>query len=423
MLQVYRYLTYFIFPWLVILIYLRSIFNKEDKIRFKEKIFTSHFNVNRNSKKKLVWFHAVSIGECLSILPLIQKLNENNKNLNFLITSSTLSSSKLLKKKINDNKNIVHRFFPIDLENISENFLNAWQPDVVCFVDSEIWPNFLFKIKEKNIPLLLINARLTKRTFKRWSIVLNFAKQVFNNFDLCLSASEESKNNLNQLKVKKLIYIGNLKYSFQSIFDELNNTDKKILNNYKTWCAASTHKGEENIILRTHIEIKKKYKNILTIIIPRHINRSIYVQKLSKKFNLSSQVLNDKDAINDNVEILIINSFGVMPKYFNYCKNIFIGKSFVKKIENDSGQNPIEAAKLGCKVFHGPYVYNFQEVYDLLKSYGLAEEINNEQELAEKIIKNFENPIKANLQQVNSLNNYGEKILNETVKEINKYLK
>ena len=112
-----------------------------------------------------------------------------------------------------------------------------------------------------------------------------------------------------------------------------------------------------------------------------------------------------------------------MPKYFNYCKNIFIGKSFVKKIENDSGQNPIEAAKLGCKVFHGPYVYNFQEVYDLLKSYGLAEEINNEQELAEKIIKNFENPIKANLQQVNSLNNYGEKILNETVKEINKYLK
>ena len=423
MLQVYRYLTYFIFPWLVILIYLRSIFNKEDKIRFKEKIFTSHFNVNRNSKKKLVWFHAVSIGECLSILPLIQKLNENNKNLNFLITSSTLSSSKLLKKKINDNKNIVHRFFPIDLENISENFLNAWQPDVVCFVDSEIWPNFLFKIKEKNIPLLLINARLTKRTFKRWSIVLNFAKEVFNNFDLCLSASEESKNNLNQLKVKKLIYIGNLKYSFQSIFDELNNTDKKILNNYKTWCAASTHKGEENIILRTHIEIKKKYKNILTIIIPRHINRSIYVQKLAKKFNLSSQVLNDKDAINDNVEILIINSFGVMPKYFNYCKNIFIGKSFVKKIENDSGQNPIEAAKLGCKVFHGPYVYNFQEVYDLLKSYGLAEEINNEQELAEKIIKNFEKPIKANLQQVNSLNNYGEKILNETVKEINKYLK
>ena len=423
MLQVYRYLTYFIFPWLVILIYLRSIFNKEDKIRFKEKIFTSHFNVNRNSKKKLVWFHAVSIGECLSILPLIQKLNENNKNLNFLITSSTLSSSKLLKKKINDNKNIVHRFFPVDLENISENFLNAWQPDVVCFVDSEIWPNFLFKIKEKNIPLLLINARLTKRTFKRWSIVLNFAKQVFNNFDLCLSASEESKNNLNQLKVKKLIYIGNLKYSFQSIFDELNNTDKKILNNYKTWCAASTHKGEENIILRTHIEIKKKYKNILTIIIPRHINRSIYVQKLAKKFNLSSQVLNDKDAINDNVEILIINSFGVMPKYFNYCKNIFIGKSFVKKIENDSGQNPIEAAKLGCKVFHGPYVYNFQEVYDLLKSYGLAEEINNEQELAEKIIKNFEKPIKANLQQVNSLNNYGEKILNETVKEINKYIK
>ena len=423
MLQVYRYLTYFIFPWLVILIYLRKIFNKEDKTRFKEKIFSSHFNISRDYKKKLVWFHAVSIGECLSILPLIKKLSQNNNNLNFLITSSTLSSSKLLKEKINRDKNVIHRFFPLDVESISENFLNAWKPDIVCFVDSEIWPNFLFKIKEKNIPLLLINARLTKKTFKKWSIVLNFAKKVFNNFDLCLSASEESKNNLSQLEVKKLNYIGNLKYSAQSISDELNNADKKILNNYKTWCAASTHNGEENIIFKAHLEIKKKYKNVLTIIVPRHINRCKYVNELSKKFNLSTQILNDKDVINTDIEILIINSFGVMPKYFNYCKNIFIGKSFIKEMKNDSGQNPIEADKLGCKVLHGPYVYNFQEVYDFLNSYGLTEKVNNEQELANKIIENFEIPTQASLQQLNLLNIYGEKILNETVKEISNYLK
>jgi 3-deoxy-D-manno-octulosonic-acid transferase len=196
MLQVYRYLTYFLFPLLVILIYFRSIFNKEDKVRYKEKIWSSHFKASKENNKKLIWFHAASIGECLSIMPLINELNNKNKNLNFLITTVTLSSSKLLKKRLFQHQNIVHRFFPLDLKNLAEKFLNSWRPDLVCFVDSEIWPNFLFKIKEKNIPLLLINARITKKSLNKWKIFFNFAKKVFNNFDLCLAASEESKNNL-----------------------------------------------------------------------------------------------------------------------------------------------------------------------------------------------------------------------------------
>ena len=423
MLQVYRYLTYFLFPLLVIIIYFRSIFNKEDKIRFKEKIFSSHFNVNKDKEKKLLWFHAASIGECLSIIPLINELSKKNKNLNFLITTVTLSSSKLLEKKINQHKNIVHRFFPLDLERLSENFLNGWKPDLVCFVDSEIWPNFLFKIKERNIPLLLLNARLTKKSFNKWKIIFNFAKKVFSNFDSCLAASEDSKNNLSDLQVKNLKFIGNLKYSAENIYDELQDSNKEILNNYKTWCAASTHHGEENIILKTHIEIKKKYKNILTIIIPRHIDRSPYIETLTKKFNLNPQIFNDNDLINSNTEILIINSFGAIPKYFNYCKNVFIGKSFIEGKKNVSGQNPIEAAKLGCKIFHGPYVYNFQEVYDLLKSYDVTKEIHDELELAEKISRNFESPEITNTQQVELLNSYGKRILKETTIVVEQYLK
>jgi 3-deoxy-D-manno-octulosonic-acid transferase len=423
MLQVYRYLTYFLFPLFIILIYFRSIFRKEDKTRYKEKIFSSHFNVNKSDNKRLVWFHAASIGECLSIIPLIDEINNKHEKINFLITTVTLSSSKLLERKLNQHHNITHRFFPLDVEHLTEKFLNNWKPDLVCFVDSEIWPNFLFKIKEKNIPLLLINARLTKKSFNKWKIVLNFAKKVFNNFDLCLVASEESKNNLNKLQVKNLKYIGNLKYSAQNILDEITDSNKKILDNSKTWCAASTHDGEELIVLKTHVEIKKKYDNILTIIVPRHVSRSFYIKNLSKKFNLNSQVLNDDDLINLNAEILIINSFGVLPKYFNYCKNIFIGKSFIKGKQNVGGQNPIEAAKLGCKIFYGPYVYNFQEVYDRLKSYGIAEKINNELELANKIIKNFKNSAVANQQQVNLLNNYGKKILKETFMELETYLK
>ena len=423
MLQVYRYLTYFFFPLLVILIYFRSILNKEDKIRFKEKILSSHFKARKDNKKRLIWFHAASIGECLSVLPLINEINNRHKNIDFLITTVTLSSSKLLKKKLDKCHNIVHRFFPLDVENLAENFLNDWNPHLVCFVDSEIWPNFLFKIKEKKIPLLLINARITKKSFNKWKIILDSAKKVFNNFDLCLAASEESRNNLNKLQVKNLKYIGNLKYSIQNAVAEIEDSNKKILNNYKTWCAVSTHAGEEAVVLKAHIEIKKKYNNILTIIVPRHINRSFFIKNLSKKFNLNSQILNNNDLIDSNMDIIIINSFGVLPKYFNYCKNIFIGKSFIKKKEDTAGQNPIEAAKLGCKIFHGPYVYNFQEVYERLNSYGIAEKVNNELELAEKIIKNFESPTIRDQQQINFLNDYGAKILHETVLEVDTYLK
>jgi 3-deoxy-D-manno-octulosonic-acid transferase len=423
MLRFYKFLTFFLFPIFIILIYFRTILNKEDKIRFKEKIFTSHFKPNKNKNKKLIWFHAASIGECLSIIPLIDEVSRKHKNINFLITTVTLSSSKLLEQKLKQYPNTIHRFFPLDVETLVENFLNNWKPDLVCFVDSEIWPNFLFKINEKNIPLLLINARLTKKSFNRWNIFFSFAVKVFSNFDLCLAASEESQNNLKKLQVKNLKYIGNLKYSVKNKLEELSTSSKNILNNYKTWCAASTHDGEELIVLKTHIEIKKKYGNIVTVIIPRHTNRSLHIKNLTKKYRLNSQILSGNDLIDSNVEILIINSFGVLPKYFNYCKNIFIGKSFLKKKQNVGGQNPIEAAKLGCNIFHGPYIYNFQEVYDRLKSYGIGIKINNEFELAKKIINSLEIPETNNQEQVNLLNTYGEGILKETAARIEKYLK
>jgi 3-deoxy-D-manno-octulosonic-acid transferase len=326
MLFVYRFLTFILFPLLIFLIYFRSIFNKENKLRFKEKIFSSSFKSNRNNEKRLFWFHAASIGELLSILPLIEEINNSNKNIDFLITTVTLSSSKLLKKRLYQYNNITHRFFPLDTESLSRNFLNVWKPDLVCFVDSEIWPNFLFKIKEKKIPLVLLNGRITKKTFNRWRVFPNFAKEVFNNFDLCLSASEESKNNLEKLQVKNITYIGNLKFTIKNRKENLNESNKKLLDNFKVWAAISTHKGEENIVLKTHVEIKKKYNNILTIIIPRHIYRVSYIKNLASRFDLNSQILNDNDIIHADTEILIINSFGVLPKYFSYCKNIFIGK-------------------------------------------------------------------------------------------------
>ena len=422
MLSAYRILIFFFHPFLLILIYLRLILNKEDKIRFKEKIFSSAFNANKDNSKKLIWFHAASIGEALSILPLIEEINSLNKNINFLITTVTLSSASLLKKKIDGHNYITHRFFPLDIKYLSEKFLNVWKPDLVCFVDSEIWPNFLFKIKEKKIPLALINGRITKKTFKKWKIFPNFAEKVFGKFDLCIPCSKESQNYLKEFNVKKLSYMGNLKYAVKIRKEILDKSNIKILDSFKVWCAASTHDGEEIVALKTHIEIKKKYKNILTIIIPRHINRVLHIKSLSSRFDLNAQILNDGDIIDSNKEILIINSFGVLFKYFNYCKNIFIGKSLIKGLSLIGGQNPIEAAKLNCRIYFGPYVYNFNEVYEFLKTNNMAEQINNEYGLSNKIIDNLESPKKIDTQNVNLLNDYGNKILHHTIMELNKLI-
>jgi|TARA_B110000967_G_scaffold205262_1_gene249439 3-deoxy-D-manno-octulosonic-acid transferase len=422
MLIIYRFLTFVLYPLFIILINLRVILKKEDRTRYKEKIFSSAFNVNRSSNNKLIWFHAASIGETLSILPLIDKINNYNKNIDYLITTVTLSSSTLIKDKIKKNKdiNISHRFLPLDIDFLAEKFLNKWKPNMVCFVDSEIWPNFLFKIKVKKIPLVLINGRITEKTFRKWNIFPNFAKKVFANFDLCLACSKTSENILKEFQIKKLLYFGNLKFTAKIKKENLNKSDIKILDTYKVWCAASTHQGEEVFALKTHIEIKKKYKKILTVVVPRHINRVAHIQKLTTQFKLKSQILNENDMIEDNKEILIINSFGTLSKYFNYCKNVFVGKSLIKGLQHTGGQNPIEPAKFGCKVYFGPYVYNFQEVYDFLKNNKMAEQINNEHELSKKIIKNFEEQKGINHQNVSLLDSYGDKILQNTIIELNK---
>ena len=422
MIFIYRFLTFFFYPFLIVLIYLRKLLNKEDRYRYKEKIFPAYFFPEKDNKKKLIWFHAASIGEAQSIFPLIQKLNTENKNLEFLITTITLSAANIVAKKLNKYKNIKHRYFPLDVNFLIRSFLIKWKPNLIIFVDSEIWPNVIFEIKKRKIPVALINGRITKKTFRKWMLVSKFARKIFSNFDLCLAANKDSEENLKKLNVKNLRYIGNIKFSGKIIRDNLIDKNLEILKHKKLWCAASTHKGEEVFCLKTHLNLKKIYKDLITIIIPRHINRSNEIGKLCKKYKLSSQILNDKELIEDKIEIIIINSFGTLSKFYNYSKSVFIGKSMIKNLQKVGGQNPIEAAKLGCKIYHGPYVYNFKEIYELLKSYKISEEINNDTELSEKLakdlkeLKNDENKI------INSINDMGEKILDDTTKEINKFL-
>ena len=423
MLFTYKLLNFFLYPIIILIIYLRTFLKKENKVRYKEKIFSSKFNPQRNLNKKLIWFHASSIGELLSIIPVIDELNNINKNLEFLITTVTLSSANLFEKKLSNYSNITHRFFPVDNQFLVSFFLKTWKPNLVFFVDSEIWPNFLFNIRKKKIPLILLNARITKKTLNKWKIFPIFAKKIFNNFDLCLASSEESKKNLEKLGVKNISYIGNLKFCSKINFTELSNSNKSILDNFHTWCAASTHNGEEEILINAHINIRKKIKNIKTIIIPRHINRVENIKSLVVNSKLTVQILNDEEKIDPNAEVIIINSFGVMEKYYEYCKIVFIGKSLLKKFKQVGGQNPIEPSKLGCKIFHGPYIYNFEEIYKYLNINGLAFLVNSEQELSNKLLEHFENKNNSPfLGKINNLDRYGHQILKFTIDKIKNYI-
>ena len=419
---IYRYLINILFPIIIILISLRVWLKKEDKNRFKEKLFISSFNITRNKDKKLIWFHAASIGELKSIIPLIKKLNTNNK-FEFLITSVTTSSAKLIREQLSNEKNIIHRFFPIDKQNIVIKFLESWSPDLILFVDSEIWPNFLFEIKKRSIPLILLNGRITKKTFLRWRLIPKVAKKIFQTFDLCLASSNKSKNYLEQLNAKNVKHIGNLKLSAEIKSKNQLTQNKNILKNIRFWCAISTHPGEDLFCIKTHLNIKKIHNNIVTIIIPRHIDRSHNIKLICNKFNLKAQILSNDESINPDSEIIIINSYGVISDYLESCKSVFIGKSMLKKLKHVSGQDPIEAAKLNCKIYHGPFVSNFEEIYELLNKLKISKTIHNEIELSDCLIKDLNNFNKTYDNKISVIDSLGKKILEDTYNELNLSLK
>ncbi|MDC1212288.1 hypothetical protein N8016_00660 [Pelagibacteraceae bacterium] len=422
MILTYRILTTLIYPLLFIFIYYRKILKKEDPKRYKEKILISHFDVKKKEGSKLIWFHAASIGEFKSIIPIIEKLNDSKNNLEFLITTTTLSSGNLANVELKKFDNVCHRFFPFDVGFLMDNFLYLWKPDKIFLVDSEIWPNLILKASKYKIPIAIINARITTKSFNKWMKFPNTAKKIFGNFDLCLSSNIETNNYLTKLKAKNIFFRGNIKLVNEIDDLKIENKNKTILLKNRFWVAASTHKGEDILCLKTHLKIKKKYKDIITIIAPRHIDRGENIKSLAETFKLNVQLLNEDEAILDNKEVIIINSFGVLQNYFKYAKSVFIGKSTIKTLKNDGGQNPIDAAILSCKIYHGPYIYNFKDIYKILEENAISQKIETHDELSINLIKDLEFPHKEKNKISNLIKNLGKKTLADTMEDINNFL-
>ncbi len=409
MLFLYRIIINIIFIFSPIIVILRIFKKKEDFFRFKEKFC---FFSKKRVKGKLLWFHGASVGELQSIIPLIEKLEKNKKINQILVTSNTLSSSKILDKyKL---KKTIHQFFPIDTNFLTKKFLDYWSPTSVFFIDSEIWPNMIFNLKSRGIKVALINGRITNKTFKRWEKVKNFSKQIFLKFDLCLSSSIETKSYLKKLGVKSPKFIGNLKFSqSENEIIGIEKNLKRFINSKTTWCASSTHKTEELFCGLVHKTLKEKYKNLLTIIIPRHINRTSSIIEELKDLNLKVHMHEPQKKIINDTDIYIVNSYGKTKSFYKNCKNIFLGGSLIKH----GGQNPLEAARYGCKILHGPHVGNFKEIFQYLKKRKISLGVNSKS----KMISSLENLFAKKTRSFEirkKINLIGKKILDNTYKEI-----
>jgi len=414
MLFFYRLAINFIFLISPIIIIYRIFKKKEDPKRFLEKI--GKFK-KKNTNNNLIWFHGSSVGEILSVIPLIEKLEKRKNIKKILITSNTLSSAKIIKKiKL---KKTFHQFFPLDTEFLVDKFLNHWKPKAVFFIDSEIWPNMIIKIKEKNIPLILLNARITKKSFQKWSNVISFSKKIFNKFDLCLSQNNISSNYLKILGAKNIKKIGNLKFS-QSNSELQNISNLKIKKLFKkkkiVFTAISTHKGEELLCAKVHNNLKKKYKNIVSVIVPRHIHRAYEIKEELNLNGLKVHFHSSNNTIRKDTDIYLVDTFGETKSFLKLSKVAFMGKS----IHGYGGQNPIEAARLGNRIIHGPNIENFIEVYHFLKKHGISTKIKTYKDL-EKLIVKFNRKKNYSNQIIKKLAYTGKQILLNNEKEINKY--
>ena len=397
-----------------LIILIRLLKKKEDPYRFIEKI---GFFKKNNQKGKLIWFHGASVGEIQSIVPMLEKLEKSNQIKRILITSNTLSSSKIISKiKL---KKIIHQFFPVDNNFIVKKFIDHWKPSMALFIDSEIWPNTLINLDKKKIPIVLINARITKKSYERWIKVKNFSKFLFSKIDLCLCSNKKTFIFLKKLGATNIKYYGNLKYS-QSENDkiEIDNDTKKFIYKRTTWCASSTHNSEERFIGMVHNKLKKKYKNLLTVIIPRHIDRTEEIRDQLIELGLKVHVHEPKIKIDDKTDVYLVNSFGKTKSFFSLIKNVFLGGSLI----NHGGQNPLEAVRYNCNILHGPNVSNFDEIYQFLNKNRISKKIQSVNQASNNLEVLFSlKKAKKNIQS--KINFIGQKILKKNMHEINLLLK
>ena len=410
---IYSFLVYIVIILSPLLIFYRILKKKEDPKRFFEKF---SFNKKKRRQGKLVWFHCSSVGELLSVVPLIQEFEKKKNIKQILVTTSTLSSSKIFEKF--QFKKTLHQFYPLDNIYIVNNFLNYWRPSSVIFVESEIWPTMISQLKKREIRVILVNARMSEKSFRRWFTFKYFGKNILEKFDFIFPQNKETFSYFKKLGINsnKLKFLGNLKF-ISTHNDKLKDVNRKYFKNRTVICTASTHHNEEEIFANLHIKLKKRILNLITIIIPRHIERTSEITQMLDKKELKFTKHSENKKNHMKNDVYIVDSYGENKSFYKISNVVFLGGSLVSR----GGQNPLEALRFGCDILHGNFTFNFKDVYKMLEKEKLSLRVNNFKDLEKKALGLLKNK-KNNLNKINKFKKIGDLILKKNLNELRRII-
>ncbi len=329
----------------------------------------------------LIWIHGASVGESLSVIPLVQRLRERRPDVNFLVTTGTVTSANLMAERLPDGA--FHQYIPLDHPDFVSSFLDYWRPDAAIFVESEFWPNLILGARRKVPRMTLVNGRVSPGSFEDWKRQPNSIKFILSSFDAIIAQDYQNAERLTTLSGGVVDMFGNLKNAAPPLPADDNEIArlKEKIGDRPIWLAASTHPGEEEIALNTHQILRDNYPNILTIIAPRHPGRGAEVCALARERSLQIAQRSANGEIMPETGLYIADTLGELGLFYRLSDIAFVGGGITPK----GGHNPLEPARLGAAILHGPHTFNFVEIYNDMRAAGGAALVRNERELATAI--------------------------------------
>ncbi|MDX2202767.1 MAG: glycosyltransferase N-terminal domain-containing protein [Hyphomicrobiaceae bacterium] len=374
-LRLYRAATRALTPLVPLLLRARERRGKEDPLRRPERLGCASA---ARPDGRLVWFHAASVGETLAVLPLIEALSVQRPSANFLLTTGTVTSAKIARERLPPNA--VHQYVPLDVPQYVRAFLGHWRPDLAVFTESEIWPNLILETSARGIPLTLVNARMTDRSFRRWRRNKGLARPLFGRFALILAQNEVLVRRFTLLGAQRVVVSGNLKVDTPPPPIDLNEYArlKHALSGRPVFIAASTHEGEEEIVADAHRLMARTTPGLCTIFAPRHPHRGNAVATMLRERGLSVAQRSRGQPLERTCEAYVADTIGELGLFYKLATVAFIGGSLVAH----GGQNPIEAVRQGVMVLTGPHYSNFTDAYRVLLKHQAAQPVHSADEIA-----------------------------------------
>ena len=384
----YRLLMAGLTPLLPLWLKHRARVGKEDISRLSERYGNASI---ARPQGRLFWMHGASVGEVTMLVPLIKALISAYPKAHILITSGTVTSAKLLETRLPEN--CIHQYAPFDSRKFVKRFLDHWQPDLAIWAESEIWPNLVLDTKARNIPMALLNARMSEKSLTGWARRRDFANQIFSAFDYIQAADTQTAQGLSQITSKNLPIFANLKEAAAPLpYDTAQQKRlQSALRSRPIWCAASTHKGEDEIILRAHAKLLKTHPQALLLLAPRHPSRRQDIALLASQILQNTQPTSHSsgDIANDKTQIYIFDTIGDMGLAYSLSSVSVMCGSLIGGL---FGHNPLEPARQKNAILTGPHIESFKPIYKDMFAFGAADTILDNVELAKTISDYFSNP-------------------------------